>query len=563
MPHRFRRHDRSTPGNRHPAGTTPWSIRTKLLVSLLPAMVLILVTTGLLLHNVSTTYIGQAIERSSLTLTLAQAREMETLLSGCREALVALAHRPMTRERLRQFMEEAAMARKLSYAEAAYAGNGPGDRFVFLRSDDHVEEVPAALAQQAQNSPLAVSREAMALSPGQVRLSDLAAVRYPPMELGPAPRQRDLDLLRLTTPVADPAGGVAGYLTLSLDARALRNILSLYNSSRAPLVGFSRTTENRQSVFVDDQGWMRFQSEEVEDPGRGLSVAAARAGLTGDQGKPGDNAAFRPGPSHEAYWRMFQAIRQDRAGLEHGEPGFGPPKIASSDDFIGYAPVRFAANATAAPTVIGGVIYIDRSLLPRAAAFSQCNILLLATIGASITLAILTTLLAHGIARPLTRLTQAVREMRHEGLVREVTLPDSTRETASLRRSINRLVAALLSREVEIPDRATRLRPAGNIRFGDRDGGAPSPGTGPSVPANPVPGEEPAGEGPLSGRQRKALAALLPRKNFSRQDYQEAGGDIPQRTAQHDLQDLVNRGILEKDGRGPATRYHLRQTPAP
>jgi DNA-binding NtrC family response regulator len=63
---------------------------------------------------------------------------------------------------------------------------------------------------------------------------------------------------------------------------------------------------------------------------------------------------------------------------------------------------------------------------------------------------------------------------------------------------------------------------------------------------------------PLTSRQRKALRALLDHGPFSRQDYQEAGGGVPQRTAQHDLQDLVRRGILDKEGRGPATRYHIR-----
>ena len=65
-------------------------------------------------------------------------------------------------------------------------------------------------------------------------------------------------------------------------------------------------------------------------------------------------------------------------------------------------------------------------------------------------------------------------------------------------------------------------------------------------------------DAPLSQRQRKALRELLERPNFSRKDYQDAGGsDVPQRTAQHDLQDLVSRGIVVKEGKGPSTRYRL------
>jgi len=72
------------------------------------------------------------------------------------------------------------------------------------------------------------------------------------------------------------------------------------------------------------------------------------------------------------------------------------------------------------------------------------------------------------------------------------------------------------------------------------------------------PPAEVTGVVPLNTRQRRALRALYGRESFSRQDYQEAGGEgVPQRTAQHDLQDLVNRGIVLKEGRGPATRYRM------
>ena len=821
MPNLFRRFARQEPSERYLEGLTQWSIRKKLLVVFIPAVIGILAVTGIFLNIFSNHYIELAIERSSLTLTLAQARELENLFSACREDLIALAHRPVTRERLLHFMEGSAAARGLVYAEAAYAGNGPENQFVVLKSDAHVEEVPADIAQQAKNGPLVVSRKAVSLKPGQVSLSDLVDVYYPPMGFGLGPRQRNLTLLRMTTPVADASGGVVGYLTLSIDARAARNILSLYNSARSPLVGFNRTTENRQSIFVDERGWMLFQSENVEEPQRELSVEAVKVGLGGDHGKPGYDEAFRPGPRHEAYWRMLTAIQQGRSGMERSEPGFGPPKIASSDDFIGYAPVRFASSPEGEPEVIGGLIYIDRSLLPRAAEFGQINILFLTTVGAIIALAGITLLLARIITRPITRLTEAMRDMRHEGLLHEIELPVSDLETATLTRSINRLIAALLSKEMEIKARDERLRSVrarekvpfsapksrqdeNGALIGDIVGGSPAierlgerirkiaatdddvlivgeTGTGKELtaeaihrlsrrarmpfisincgaldenllmdalfghvkgafseaksdrkgaflaadggtllldeignasprvqqallralsvrrisplgsdaetgfdarviaatnvnlkdlvaagafredlyyrlqvlavttpplrerredvavlaghflrlaarrmgkgelflsrgaldrleahdwpgnvrelknviiraaalaerelilaedirfeeggvgapPPMPLPAADepdPALDAPLTGRQRRALRALLDREAFSRQDYQEAGDDIPQRTAQHDLQDLVSRGILKKDGRVPATRYRLRHRTKP
>ena len=458
MLHLLRRSQRLNPAESTFKGLSDWSIRKKLLVFLIPPVILTLGVTGFVLNVFSNRYIDLALGRSSLTMTLAQAHEIEVVLEGCREDIVALAHRPMTRERLHNFMAASAAARGDLYAEAAYVGEGADNQYAFLKNGERVEEVPAEVVQQAKNSPFVVSRKAVSLSRGQVSLSELLEVYYPPTGFGAQPRQRDLTLLRLTTPVAEEDGRVAGYLILSIDARQLRNVLSLYNSPRSPLLGYNRTAENRLSLFLDERGWFLFQSENVEDPARQLSVEMAKTGLSGDHGKPGYDGAFRPGPRHETFWRMISAIQQGHSGMERGEADFGPSKIASSEDYIGYAPVRFRGGDAESSEIIGGIVYIDRSLLPRAAEFGQFNILFVTTLGAIITMAGCIILLARVITKPILRLAEEVRSMRLEGRLHEIDLPDSDLDTATLKRAINRLVAALLSKEMEIKARDERLR---------------------------------------------------------------------------------------------------------
>jgi two-component system response regulator HydG len=61
----------------------------------------------------------------------------------------------------------------------------------------------------------------------------------------------------------------------------------------------------------------------------------------------------------------------------------------------------------------------------------------------------------------------------------------------------------------------------------------------------------------LSKRQQKAFPAILQKGGITRQEYQKLiGAELPTRTAQYDLQDLVKKGFLIKSGNGPATRYY-------
>lgn len=435
-----------------------WSIRNKLFLFFLPAVVVSMGTMGLILNVFSNRYIEMAIGRTTISQTLSQAHELENLLSACREDLIFLAHRPVTRDRLRNFMEASAAARGQFYAETAYIGARSDQQFILVKAGESVEEVPAEMTPQVKNSPLVVSRKAAALHPGEVSLGDLANAYYPPSPAGGGHRQVMLSLVRLTTPVTDDTGAITGYLVLSVDARQLRNVLSLYDSSRSPLLGYTRSPENRLSFFVDERGWILFQSENVEEAQRELSVESAMTGMTGDHGRPGYDEAFRPGPGHESFWRMVAAIGQGDSGLEQGEPDFGPRKISSSKDFIGYAPVRFRGGGHGEATIIGGVISIDRSLLPRAAEFGQFNILFVTTIVAILTLSLLLVVLGRIITKPILRLAGEVRDMRLTGQLREIDLPDSDLESSTLKLAINGLIAALLSKELEVRDRDERLR---------------------------------------------------------------------------------------------------------
>ncbi|EPR41598.1 putative sensor with HAMP domain containing protein [Desulfovibrio sp. X2] len=93
---------------------------------------------------------------------------------------------------------------------------------------------------------------------------------------------------------------------------------------------------------------------------------------------------------------------------------------------------------------------------------------------------------------------------------------------------------------------------------------SPLPDTPTPPPGKPLPaasadaGNAAEAQAGLNARQRKAYAVLLRQGEMSRGDYQDLfDGSLSPRAALYDLQDMVARGLVRKEGRGPATRYVL------
>ncbi len=434
-----------------------WSIRKKLIGALVPALGCILIVTGYATDRYFSAYISQALERNAIQLTLAQARELELTLERGREELLVLASRSPNRARLLEFMETRSAVLGEQFVELVFAGVDPAEQRYLINAGGRIVEIPMASAMHIKGNPLLLPGKVGALKPGQVALSDLTEISLPPTIRLNGMSGLTMTVFRLTTPVFSEHDDLLGYLILSLDGRVLRNRLSLFNSTKSPLYGFPRTAENRLSFFFDEKGWVLFQSENVEEGTRELGLETARAGLSGDHGKAGFESAFRPAPPHDFYWRIVSRVQKGSHGMVKDAPGFGPPKITAGEDFLGYAPVRFSGEAGQPPMVVGGVVYIDRSLLPRAAEFGQLNLMFIITIAATLALSLLLFFLSRIITRPIRQLTEAVRLMRQDQHLKEIDLPGSDMESTVLKEALNDLIASLASKEMEIRSRDVRL----------------------------------------------------------------------------------------------------------
>ncbi|NMC50803.1 MAG: sigma 54-interacting transcriptional regulator [Desulfovibrio sp.] len=435
-----------------------WSIRKKLLVILIPAVVGILVVTGFASHLVFTHYFTIALERNAIVLTMAQAHGIETLFTACRNELSILSAKTLGRDALRDFLDSRAAVYPGRYLEAAFAGVDPGDQIYLVRTGDGITDIPLEITSLMKNSPLIIPRLAGELAPGDVLPMGPIDVFFPPTVGVQGLGNLGLTVFRFVTPLSRGDGTLRGYLILSLDAHEARNILSLYTSPKSPLHGFPRAAENRYSFYFDDKGWILFQSENVEDMGKELSVDMARAGMTGDQGRTGFEVGFRPSAQHGDYWTIMEDVRQGRSGLGRPAAELFNAKAAASEQFLGYAPVRFAVSPTQPPVVVGGIIYVDRSLLPRAAEFGQFNVLFGIAVVAMIAVSLLIFFLSRAITRPILRLASEVTALQGEGGPRRLALPTSDLETSVLTKAINDLMSSLTAKDQEILRKEERLR---------------------------------------------------------------------------------------------------------
>ncbi|QLA17487.1 sigma 54-interacting transcriptional regulator [Desulfolutivibrio sulfoxidireducens] len=455
---RFLRFEENEPEAHVSGFLSDWSIRKKLLVILIPAVVGMLVVTGIASHLVFTHYFSIALERNAIVLTLAQAHEIETLLTSCRDELSILATQSLDKNSLRDFLKSRDMVHGGRYLEVVFAGVDPGEQIYLLCNKGVIADIPVDVAALMKNSPLIIPKRAGELAPGDVLPTGPIDLFFPPTVSVPGLGNLSMSVFRFVTPVAREDGTLRGYLVLSLDAHAVRNILSLFTSTRSPLHGFPRAAESRYSFFFDDKGWILFQSENVEAADKELSVDMARAGLTGDQGRTGFETGFRPSAQHGDYWAILEDVRQNRSGLGRPATDLFNAKSAASEQFLGYAPVCFAVSRGSPPEVVGGIIYVDRSLLPRAAEFGQFNVMFGIAVASMLTVSLLIFFLSRIITQPILRLAREVTAMHGEGGLRRLELPGDDLETSVLKRAINDLMSSLAAKDQEIRRKEEYLR---------------------------------------------------------------------------------------------------------
>lgn len=424
-----------------------WSVRRKLLFSLIPSILFILVVAGYVTNWYSSRYLSQALQRTAQVQNLSQAREMEQLLDYFRLSLCDLAKAAPGEAEFRAAFDRWAVHHPGVAVEVSFVGINTNESTIMVNTLGGLASIRQDQYNFIKGSPVSQALKLRGVKPGTVQLSRLTEVVYPPSAFAQQAGPQNFVLYRMATPVQDSQGALRGYLVLGIDSHALRNILSLYNSPKSPLFAFARTSETRFSYFFDDQGWILFQSENLEDPDRELSVEMARLGMTGDFGMSEYGKAFRPLPKHEGYWHMVVDVQAGRVGVDDVSPGQDTEGLLSANHFVVYAPVVFTSNPERGPEIIGGVAYVDRSRLTDAAEFRHLDVMLVITFSGMALVASVIVFISRAITKPLHELAAEIRTMFENKTLRQIRMDSRDLESSLLTRALNKMIYSIQEKQ--------------------------------------------------------------------------------------------------------------------
>ncbi|MFZ3045581.1 MAG: sigma 54-interacting transcriptional regulator [Desulfatirhabdiaceae bacterium] len=426
-----------------------WRIRNKLIVTILPPVIFILLLTGFVSNWFSSQFLSLALERSSRLICMAQAHEIEQFIERSRLDLISLTQSSISVDEARKFLENHKRFGKNYYREMAYIGTDNPNRFFLLNLGPSIFEIRSDAISDVKPNPLIMFEHIRTLKPDQVYLSDIFTTFYPlPMDQNG--HVLSTVVFRMAAPIITADGKTQGFIILGLDGYHLRNILSLYNSNQSPLHAFPRTSEIRYSYIFDRRGWILFQSETPDDKFAELSTERIRQGMSGTLGKPGFENAFRPGSEYETFWKIVAGVQSGQVGsISVNEKG-NQTQFLSDNSCLAYAPVRFGTLPSADREIVFGIAYMDRSRLKLAAQMRQYDILLIITICSAMIITIAIILIGRRITRPIFNLAQSVSQLDMAKPLKEISVPELDMETTMLKNAINRMILAMKNQLTEI-----------------------------------------------------------------------------------------------------------------
>lgn len=424
------------------------SMTSRVLLLGLPLLTLVLLLVFLATGRSIEAMVNRAIARNAQLHAQAMSLSLEQILTETRNQLLILAAGSMEPKDMVRRLQFRVRTEGLRYREVAFMGTDPSQRYLLLSYGGEIISIPPDIASATVGNPF--TSLSAAQRPGHVQVSQPLEVVYSMVPLNDSVQSIPLYVIRFSTPIYDSQGVFQGMLILSLDLTVLRDAISMFSSSSAPLRTADDETRIR-SIFFDNQGWMLFQSEnlEADDASGRLNSDSLRAGFQGEFGRAGFSTAFRPGSNHVNYWSMVSNVQSGHSGqifLDNGDAwGHGDNAVEG----VSFAPVTFTANPDSPHTIVGGLAVLDTSFTATRTGIQIIGIYGICLLAGICLLGLGLAWLARGTTKRLRRLSNEVNMRIDSHSSNPLVLPPMPRELEQLKDAINALLHRLRRSEEE------------------------------------------------------------------------------------------------------------------
>lgn len=424
------------------------SMTSRVLFLGLPLLTLVLLLVFLATGRSIEALVNRAIARNAQLQAQAMSLSLEQILTETRNQLLILAAGSMDPKDMVRRLQFRVRAEGLRYREVAFMGTDPSQRYLLLSYGGEIISIPPDIASATVGNPF--TSLSAAQRPGHVQVSQPLEVVYSMVPLNDSVQSIPLYVIRFSTPIYDSQGVFQGMLILSLDLTVLRDAISMFSSSSAPLRTADDETRIR-SIFFDNQGWMLFQSENLEaDEASGrLNSDSLRAGFQGEFGRAGFSTAFRPGPNHVNYWSMVSNVQAGHSGQIFLDNSDAWGHENSAVEGVSFAPVTFAANPDSPRTIMGGLAVLDTSFTATRTGIQIIGIYSICLLAGICLLGLGLAWLARSTTKRLRRLSNEVNMRIDSHSSNPLVLPPMPRELEQLKDAINALLHRLRRSEEE------------------------------------------------------------------------------------------------------------------
>ena len=424
------------------------SMTSRVLLLGLPLLTLVLLLVFLATGRSIEALVNRAIARNAQLHAQAMSLSLEQILTETRNQLLILAAGSMDPKDMVRRLQFRVRAEGLRYREVAFMGTDPSQRYLLLSYGGEIISIPPDIASATVGNPF--TSLSAAQRPGHVQVSQPLEVVYSMVPLNDSVQSIPLYVIRFSTPIYDSQGVFQGMLILSLDLTVLRDAISMFSSSSAPLRAADDETRIR-SIFFDNQGWMLFQSEnlEADEAGGRLNSDSLRAGFQGEFGRAGFSTAFRPGPNHVNYWSMVSNVQAGHSGQIFLDNSDAWGHENSAVEGVSFAPVTFAANPDSPRTIMGGLAVLDTSFTATRTGIQIIGIYGICLLAGICLLGLSLAWLARGTTKRLRRLSNEVNMRIDSHSSNPLVLPPMPRELEQLKDAINALLHRLRRSEEE------------------------------------------------------------------------------------------------------------------